>query len=203
MNTSPTARRGIPGKSPFLAAILSLIPGVGHLYLGLATKGLALLTITLGGFVLMVVAPMVASMGPRPEAMVSVVVYFLLIAPVCLFYSMFDAYHIAKGSPVEDLPLGRKKPATDTSAGAATGAAAVESAGEQADPAYLEYCCAVNNQRSLTWGVILTLTGLLSLGWTVGGYRMTYLLRLWPLVLVALGLVILAGNLRRSRDARF
>ena len=195
MNTDPSAQRGIPGKSPFLAAVLSLIPGVGHLYLGLATKGLTLLTITLGGFVLMVVAPMVASMGPRTEAMVSVVVYFLLIAPVCLFYSIFDAYHAAKGSPVDGISLGSRPAPAPARAG--------DSPANQNDPAYLEYRCSLHNQSALTWGVILTLTGILSLGWTVGGYRMTYLPRLWPLVLVALGLVILAGNLRRPKDAGF
>lgn len=201
MSTNPATRPGATGKSPFLAAILSFIPGVGHLYVGLTTKGLTLLTITLGGFVLMVVAPMMTSMGPRLEGMVSVILYVLLIAPICLFYSIFDAYHAAKGTGAYSGAGG---------AGGATGAAGVgngvgngrgtagmDGAADVSADADCGYPAA--NQHTLTWGIILTLTGLVSLAWSVGGYRMTYFLRLWPLVLVALGLLILAGNWHRTK----
>ncbi len=82
-------------KSRALAFFLSLIPGVGYLYLGLMNRGLQTLILAFGTI-------FVAEMT-RIDALIP------LVLPVLLFYSIFDTLQLAgrmrEGVPVEDKPL--------------------------------------------------------------------------------------------------
>lgn len=62
-------------KSKFLTFVFSLIPGVGHLYLGLMKRGLLLLIGTFAAIYFITVLPMV----------------FPFVLAVIWFYGMFDA----------------------------------------------------------------------------------------------------------------
>ncbi len=69
-------------KSPAVAALLGLIPGVGQMYVGQPAKGAALLVATLAAFVVLGVL----SWG----------LYCFCVAPIVPFVSAFDAALIAK-----------------------------------------------------------------------------------------------------------
>jgi len=85
----------IDRKSRVWTFILSLIPGVGYLYLGLMKKGLQTMILFFGSV-------FVAGFIGFAEIM-------SLIVPVVIFYSIFDAQQLAKninsGKPVEDEPF--------------------------------------------------------------------------------------------------
>lgn len=65
-------------KSKFLTAILSFLPGTGHLYLGLPKRGIQLM---LSFFMLIFIQGFLSIDG------------FFVFAPVIWFYSFFDALH--------------------------------------------------------------------------------------------------------------
>jgi hypothetical protein len=187
------AGRNGNGKSPFLAAILSVVPGVGHLYLGYIVKGVTIMAVTAGGFVMMVVAPFVTHYEARPEALVSAVLYVLVVGPVCFFYAVFDAYHLARA--------GRAGAAGGRVAGVAPagGGAALEPASDAGaavvgprgggEPA-------AETRSTSTWGGILTGIGLISLIWTHGGKAWHTIFRLWPVLIIAVGVYLAIGYFR-------
>lgn len=80
-------------KNTFLTFLLSAIPGVGHLYLGLMNRGMQLLTAFFGVFFLTFLF--------HNEL-------FLFAVPLIFFFSLFDALqmaqHINDGQEVEDRP---------------------------------------------------------------------------------------------------
>lgn len=79
-------------KSRFWALVLSLIPGVGYMYLGLMNRGLQTMVLFFGSV-------FVTSFIGFEELMA-------LVAPVVVFYSIFDTQQMLKklneGAPVED-----------------------------------------------------------------------------------------------------
>lgn len=79
--------RKMQGKSGFMTFILSMIPGVGHMYLGLMNKGLVLMA----GFMFM---SFFTGWLNIP--------FLGFILPVMWFYSVFDAMNIRKGSKLEE-----------------------------------------------------------------------------------------------------
>jgi len=83
------------GKRPFLAFLLSLVPGVGYLYLGLMQRGLQTMLIFYGTIFLAAIA----DFG----------VITALVLPVTVFYTVFDTLQLLKqmneGQPVKDKPL--------------------------------------------------------------------------------------------------
>jgi len=82
-----------PRKAPGLAAFFSLLPGLGHVYLGMLQRGVAFLAAFLG------------SIWLADHADLSgVVVAFVF------FYGMIDAYQLASSPP------GEPSPATPTAA---------------------------------------------------------------------------------------
>lgn len=93
-------RMGIPdspsgAKSRFWAFVLSLIPGAGYFYLGLMKRGLQTMVIFFGTIFISAIAHM--------EALTA------FVAPVLLFYSVFDTQQllsrINRGEEVEDRDL--------------------------------------------------------------------------------------------------
>ena len=79
-------------KSKFWAFIFSVVPGVGYLYLGAMNRGLQTMALFFGSVFL-------ASFIGFDQLMA-------LVAPVVIFYSIFDTQQLAKdinaGIPVED-----------------------------------------------------------------------------------------------------
>lgn len=82
-------------KSKLWAFIFSIVPGVGYLYLGLMNRGLQTMLLFFGSI-------FVASFMGFEQIMA-------LVAPVVIFYSIFDTQQAAKrlnaGVPVEDKQL--------------------------------------------------------------------------------------------------
>ncbi len=88
-------------RSRFLTLFLSCIPGVGHLYLGLMTRGFTFM-VAFFGWITFVSFLFMAS---RQEGFM----VLFLILPILWFYSFFDALHqrrrMAEGEQVEDISL--------------------------------------------------------------------------------------------------
>ncbi len=82
-------------RSRFWSFILSLIPGVGYMYLGLMKRGLQTMVAFFGSI-------FITSFIGFQELM-------SLVVPVVVFYSIFDTQQLAKkineGIPVEDAPF--------------------------------------------------------------------------------------------------
>ena len=82
-------------KSRFWSFILSLIPGVGYMYLGLMKRGMQTMVAFFGSI-------FVTSFIGFEELM-------SLVVPVVIFYSIFDTQQLVKkineGIPVEDTPF--------------------------------------------------------------------------------------------------
>ncbi|WP_254438249.1 multi-tm2 domain protein [Paenibacillus sp. DCT19] len=97
---SPMYRKGTEGER-FFTILLSFIPGLGHLHMGLLHRGLSFLIAFFGSFAMMV---FVASITNEENFLM-----FLLILPVIWVYCMFDAVqHIHRkqaGEVLEDRTL--------------------------------------------------------------------------------------------------
>lgn len=74
--------RTISPKSPFLAFIFSLVPGVGHMYLELMQRGLSIMITFFGA-----IAVTAGFNGPEVA---------ILVLPVLYFYSVFDALQLRR-----------------------------------------------------------------------------------------------------------
>lgn len=80
-------------KTKFFTFVLSFIPGVGHLYLGLLTRGLHFMLLFFGGVFIVFLTEMEE---------------LIILMPIIWFYSLFDAlqkYDLLKEGIVEDTPL--------------------------------------------------------------------------------------------------
>lgn len=98
-------------RSKFLTVVLSCIPGVGHLYLGLMTRGFSFM-VAFFGWITFVGFLTVAS-GQESFLVL------LLVLPILWFYSFFDAIHlrrkiisgedVADISPINELTFGTEK----------------------------------------------------------------------------------------------
>ena len=69
--------------SPALTFLFSLLPGAGHMYLGLMRRGLEVMAAFFGSIFLVADALQLAEIGVP----LSIIIYF---------YSLFDAYHLCK-----------------------------------------------------------------------------------------------------------
>lgn len=87
--------RRVSPKSPFLAFVLSLVPGVGHMYLELMGRGLSFLVLFFGALALSVLLEAGEIMA--------------FFGPVIYFYSVFDALQFRRrinaGEAVADRPV--------------------------------------------------------------------------------------------------
>ncbi|MGF6353746.1 hypothetical protein ABIE27_001656 [Paenibacillus sp. 4624] len=78
----PMYRKGSEGER-FFTILLSFVPGLGHLHLGLLHRGLSFLIAFFGSFAMMVFVSAITNE--------SIFLMFLLILPVIWVYCMFDA----------------------------------------------------------------------------------------------------------------
>lgn len=97
-------------RSKFLTIVLSCIPGVGHLYLGLMTRGFTFM-VAFFGWITFVAFLAIASHQDS-------FLVLLLVIPILWFYSFFDALHmrrkIVSGEPVADIsPIAELTQATE------------------------------------------------------------------------------------------
>ena len=80
-------------KSKFLTFFLSFLPGVGHLYLGLLTRGLHFMLLFFGSIFIIILVNIEA---------------LIVLLPIIWFYSLFDAlqrYELLSEGIVDDAPL--------------------------------------------------------------------------------------------------
>ncbi len=77
-------------RNPAVAAVLALLPGLGHLYLGDRRQGLILLAADIGGFAALFIGPTALAPGRQQLAVSSFVFYVLLYLPVLTVYSVLD-----------------------------------------------------------------------------------------------------------------
>lgn len=88
-----------PGRtpSPFLSFLFALVPGVGHMYMGLTQKGIQLMVLFFGSLYLSQHLFLFRDFWP------------LVVAPATWFYSFFDALEtsrrLGQNEVVEDRPL--------------------------------------------------------------------------------------------------
>lgn len=88
---------GIQQNERTSTILLSMIPGVGHFYLGLTYRGLSLLTLFFGIIIMVIFISFVTS---------SIFLVFLLALPILWIYSLFDSIQLLNkkqaDEPIED-----------------------------------------------------------------------------------------------------
>jgi hypothetical protein len=173
----------VGGTSPVLAALLGFIPGVGAMYNGQFIKGL----IHVGVFATLVAMQTMDIPGGL-HAFLGLGIAFWI------FYQVFDAYKTAKarlyGLPLPD-PFGIERtfgggtqPPVATVASVPPGAA-----GWQPQPVVPVYVPPPpeTRQPSPVGAVVLIGLGVLFLLNTMGLWQFHWVGRMWPLILIALG----------------
>jgi|SRR5580704_31002 hypothetical protein len=181
LKVPPTPFPG-PGPNPALAGILSIFPGVGTVYCGQYVKGLAYM----GIFVFLILGTI----------HISGLIFGLSLGFFCV-YQMIDAIRTAKaiqmGEPIPD-PLGLVQ---------------TFGTGEPTYPAGTSGAASESTEapRLPTGAVILIGLGVLFLLQTAGFLGEFSVDRLWPLILIALGVWIYAKRqgligTRYRRDGR-
>ncbi|UJF32446.1 DUF6677 family protein [Paenibacillus hexagrammi] len=78
-NQSPKKRKWVTGALAFL------VPGTGHLYLGLMQRGLFIMMLIIIDIVMMV------GLNTQEHTSTALMTFFALILPVIYFYNLFDA----------------------------------------------------------------------------------------------------------------
>ncbi len=182
LKVPPVAFPG-PGPNPALAGILSIFPGVGTVYTGQYVKGLAYM----GIFVFLILGTI----------HISGLVFGLALGFFCV-YQMIDAIRTAKaiqmGEPIPD-PLGLVQTFGTGEPNYPAGAGGTDAAGESTE-----------SSRVPTGAVILIGLGVLFLLQTAGFLGDFSVDRLWPLILIALGVWLFAKRQglvgSRYRDGR-
>ena len=92
-------------KSPFLAAVLSIIPGVGQIYIGYYVRGF--LTAAIFLFVVFTSAAMARELGP-PLAMTAVFIWVFNLIDAGRMAALYN--HAAAGSDTIEMPSDLKLP---------------------------------------------------------------------------------------------
>lgn len=88
MSDRPSYRR----KNPWLAAALSFIPGLGQMYNEQFAKGMGLLLTTGLTFLGVILLPVFAWSLTGLPLLALVPLYFIVVLPALVIYSVFDAY---------------------------------------------------------------------------------------------------------------
>jgi len=213
-------------KSPGLAVLLSLIPGLGHVYAGEAGKGLLLFVGTgLAGF-LMVLVPGLGAVSslagswssgvfdPMSAGMAVVVtapLFVLVIGPALVIYSMASSHRtVIKQNAAIDAGMG-----LGSVAGAAGVALSGPEAGAAADgglPGALPAAAispdigtgdwTVVPGQATFWGAVLAALGVLLILPPLFPGLVTSIGQLWPLALVVLGAAVIWGATANGRMGR-
>jgi len=168
--TSSAARR----KRPWLAAGLSLIPGLGQIYNGQLAKGFLLLLVTGLTFWGVTLVPLFFWPAIRWPLLFLIPLYFTVLLPALVIYSVFDAYFYARrrelppeeagsaggsNSPVAQEPLGNASPSSPRTAEVTLLAGELPPEGSERDfnPDFLPPRL---DRVGLFWGIALVFVGL-------------------------------------------
>jgi hypothetical protein len=147
---SPAPLPARPRKTPGVAVLLSLFPGLGQIYNGQPAKALTFFFAWVGSIY------MAAEGHPMP---------FALLIPFVYLYNLVDAYRSAccinegRGSSIDE-----------------------------------------GGAESPAWGATLVVFGLLILFNNLGWLNLASLARYWPVLLIAAGLVLLYGSVKRRGE---
>lgn len=212
-------------KSPGLAVLLSLIPGLGHVYAGEGGQGaLLFLATALTGF-LMIIVPGVqfalgsfaggippAGFSPLAGDMtvaVTAPLYVLVVGPALVIYSMASSHRSivrqnAAINAAEGLVQAGGDPAAGVATSAGSGSADAPAGGLPSASRGTGYAgeWTVLTGQAAFWGIVLTALGLLLVlpplfpGLSVSAER------LWPLLLVVLGAAVIWGAAGNGRFGR-
>jgi TM2 domain-containing membrane protein YozV len=174
------------GPSPALAFFLGFIPGVGAMYNGQFIKGLIHVVV----FATLIMAEN-AGLSDGADAFVGLMIAFWV------FYMVFDAYKTAKahlyGQPAPD-PFGIERTfggpqAAVAVAGPPAGAPPVGAyaPGTPLAPMYIAPAQEVTRQPSPVGAIVLIALGVLFLLNSFGWLAFHWLHRMWPLILIGLG----------------
>jgi hypothetical protein len=183
-------------KSPGLAALLSVIPGLGHVYAGDTGKGLLLSLGTGLAGILMAVVPGVqfafsgewpggasSPFGPPMTVAVTAPLFFVVVGPALVIYSMASAHAlVVKNNAVID------------GGPAGTGAGR----GDSAPPGGW----VTGPRQAALWGAVLTVLGLFLVVPAAAPGSLGPVLRFWPLLVIATGVAVIAGAAGRGRRGR-
>ena len=210
-------------KSPFLAGLLSVIPGLGQLYNEQFVKGFGILFGLGVGFLFMVVLPSLDFIGIGGSApfsrafdplargfnpfsiagngnIILPIAYFLVIAPIVWLYSLFDAIFTARRMNDEN---GYNRAVGSIVAGG-TPVTATEATSSAPAPARLHrvrHDPGLTQREAVIWGIGLVALGLLGLAATLDGALWTVVSRGWPLLLVVGGAYFVWSEQNR-KDSR-
>jgi len=197
-------------KRPFLAVLLSLIPGLGHLYAGEAGKGVLLfLGTTLAGFLMVIVPGLQLAFGSLSGAWTNswdfqplaggmtvaatASLYVLVIGPALVIYSMASSHRsVARYNEAVDAAGSLAQ----AGVGGGTDGVMVGSGGGGApagDGSGGPGSWTLSATQTIFWGLVLTVLGaLLILPPLLPGLFVSAG-QLWPLLLVVLGLAVIWG----------
>jgi hypothetical protein len=168
-------------KSPALAVLLSLVPGLGHIYAGETAKGIILFVATGVAGVLMVIAAGLQHAFPLLVA-VTVPLYFTVVGPALVIYSMADSYRAvaaanARGGAAFHAPSGGD--------GTAAGSTAVGRTPHAPESGWW-----MDIAEATVWGLVLAVVGLfLVLHAAFPGVVSSGLV--WPLLILVIAVAVL------------
>jgi len=175
----PEAGARVP--SPALAAVLGFIPGVGAMYNGQFMKG----------FIHVLIFASLIWAADRAS-------FFGIFIPFFIFYMVFDAYKsahaIERGEPVPD-PFGLEA----TFAGPRP--APPSNPGAPGEPAPLVEPSALGHSNAPIGAVVLIILGLLFLLDNAGMFHFHWIGRLWPVILIVIGVWLFARRWNLGRPA--
>jgi len=189
-------------KSPFLAVLLSLIPGLGHLYAGEAGKGVLLfLGTTLAGFLMVIVPGLQLAFGSLSGAWMNswdfqplaggmtvaatASLYVLVIGPALVIYSMASSHR----------SVVRYNEAVDAAGSLAQAGVGGGTDGFMAGPGQTvrPRDWTLSATQTIFWGLVLTILGALLILPPLLPDLFVSAGQLWPLLLVVLGLAVIWG----------
>ncbi len=212
-------------KSPGLAVFLSLVPGLGHVYAGQGMKGVLLfLGTALAGFLMVIVPGVQFAFGPFAESFagsfpgagvfspgwdpfrspmavaLTAPLFVLVIGPTLVIYSMVSSHRavLEWNAAVEAATgVGPARPMGPAGPGAPATPLPSPSRPDSASAAAPDGWAVTASQATL-WGAILAALGLLLLVPHLLPGVVISAGRLWPLLLVALGVAVVWGAAGRG-----
>ncbi|HEY3314320.1 MAG TPA: hypothetical protein VGL40_03425 [Bacillota bacterium] len=193
-------------KSPLLAGILGLVPGLGQLYNEQWVKGFGIVFLLALGFALMVVQPMLNLVGVNggllsgPDInfgpgfpfnvnnsgeIFTAILYVLVIFPVVWLYSLFDAIFTARRFNDAYVMAHAQAPIPSPAVTPSAHTAVHPAPSRPTHHRPLTHSPAdMGPREGLVWGVGLVALGLLGLAATLDGGLWWLVKRGWPMLLI-------------------
>ncbi len=201
-------------KSPALAVLLSIIPGLGHVYAGEVGKGLVLFVGTGLAMFLMVIIPGLGAassfagawfgegidfMGPNMAVAVTAPLFFVVVAPALVVYSMASSHRsiVSRNAAIDGGLVYGPAEQTGVAAPSETAGAAPALSSANGRGEWL-----VAPGQATLWGVVLSAIGLVLILPPLFPSIFVSAGRLWPLLLVVVGGAVIWGATSSGRLGR-